>query len=870
MFKKRLALLTVAALFSGAVLAGCENPFNKKSDSKDGSSQKEDDKGGGEDAKYTVKYYVGTSLYEEVKDVAKGSKIQAPANPTKAEDDDYTYTFDGWYENGATTKWNFNTDTVNKNLELFAKFNSEAKQYDLVVWVWGGTSTVYITPEESADLAQRVRALPAMADKAIRWKYVNNLTNPFFNQAVNEAHVSLVISGAKMDNDTIEDEDASIALDAEGGKTKVAFGWFNSVNRYVGIPAGLGNAEFALAKTIYDMLKENGPYYFTAAIDNSSILLNQTAQVSAKDAENNPITEGLSYSVKDAEIASVNESGVVTGLAVGDTVVSVHYGFAQRDINIGVTDKEVNLKVAVWAQNGSNEYATQAQIDTVSSNFTAFAATKSIEVVARWDYISGGTSVYPDNIGDDVMVVISGPNVMSQCGTTTAYPVVNFTFSRDRYLGIKPGFETNPIVQLLAEYLCQDTITVHFAADLSAPDQEVTYLGGETLVMPTVESTASHIHIGWALTEDATEALFGVDAAIGYAQLKDHAVEGELTLYPVFSNKEINLKVAIWAQNGSNEYATQDQIDTVSANFVAFAAFKSVEVVARWDFVSGKTADYPAAIASDVMVIISGKNVISQCGTLTDYPVIHATFTSQRYLGIVDGYKTNAIVQLLAEYLCQDTITVHFAASLGAADQEITVVGEEAVEFPAVTGIPDDKELKGWAIAEDGEVVFGAAATVKFADLDAVDTAKEVTLYPVIGEKPAVVYDLVIDLLLGKNADNIYITEDDIDLYKAAFDAAIADAGLTNIHYEVRAEFIGTGANFWTRVNGAGDVDVVVGASNLDEQTGYPGVLDGTAKTKVTLTGVSNASRYAYAIPNAGTRGHGTLAQLFLSAVHPA
>ena len=68
MFKKRLALLTVAALFSGAVLSGCELP-GKNSGSGDNKSQTDDGGKGGEDAKYTVKYFVGTSLYEEVKKI---------------------------------------------------------------------------------------------------------------------------------------------------------------------------------------------------------------------------------------------------------------------------------------------------------------------------------------------------------------------------------------------------------------------------------------------------------------------------------------------------------------------------------------------------------------------------------------------------------------------------------------------------------------------------------------------------------------------------------------------------------------------------------------------------------------------------------
>ena len=856
MFKKKLTLLTAIAFLSTALLVGCTN----------GGGGEDKPSGGDEPAvasKYTVNYYVDGAVYNTVNDVEKGSKLQAPTDPTKAQDEDYTYSFDGWYENGSTTKWNFEVDTVTKNLDLYAKFNQSARAYDLVVWVWGGTTTVYITQDEFNALSTNATMFPALAQKQVRWKYVNNLTNPAFNDAVNNAHVSLVISGAKMDTDA----EASIALDEEGAKAKVGFGWFNSVNRYVGIPTGLGNTEFALAKSVYDVLKQNGPYYFTAEIDTASLLVNGTAHLSAKDADNNALTQGLSFTSADPTIARVDESGVVTGVAVGETTVSVHYGFAQRDFSVAVTDKEVNLKVAIWAKNGSNIYATEEQITAVDTGFKAYAEANGVEAVTRFDYISGGTSVYADSIANDVMVVLSGPNVVDQCGTLTAYPVINVQFERARYFGIKEGFAADPVVLLFRDYLCQDTITVKFPADLSAPDQEVTALGGETVNFPTLTPAEPQVHIGWALTADATEALFGADAHPTYAQLKEHAVEGVVTLYPVYSTQEINLKVAVWAVNGSNTYATDEEIAAVKTGFKAYAEAKGVDVVSRFDAVSGGKNAYYANVPSDTMVILSGKNVIDQCGTLTDYPVIHATFSSQRYFGIVSGFQTNAIVQLFAEYLCQDTITVKFPAELAAPDQEVTVLGEEKVVFPTVTP-PTGQELKGWATSASAtESEFGPTAELGYAELKDKAVEGVVTLYPIYGDIPAVQMDLVVDILLG-TSDTLHINEDDVALIQSTFQSALTAAGKTDVHFEVRADFRGGRNDFIARTNAAGDVDVVIGASNVSGATNFPGLLDGTVATNITI-GISKTDRYAFALADAETHGHDDLAKLFLSAMHP-
>lgn len=58
-----------------------------------------------------------------------GDKIEKPEDPTKKDDNYYCYTFDGWY-NG-DIKWNFDTYTVKKSLNLVSKFTKTAIQYTI-------------------------------------------------------------------------------------------------------------------------------------------------------------------------------------------------------------------------------------------------------------------------------------------------------------------------------------------------------------------------------------------------------------------------------------------------------------------------------------------------------------------------------------------------------------------------------------------------------------------------------------------------------------------------------------------------------------------------------------------------------------------
>ena len=136
--KKRkilLGVLLATAIFTTASCDGSEDK-EKASDVQTDPSDNE-----GQETKYTVSFYTygGTSV--DSQEIAKGGKVTRPANPTKAADAQYTYTFAGWYSDSLfSTEFDFNTE-INSNKTLYAKWNETVNQYT-VTFVTNGGSTV--------------------------------------------------------------------------------------------------------------------------------------------------------------------------------------------------------------------------------------------------------------------------------------------------------------------------------------------------------------------------------------------------------------------------------------------------------------------------------------------------------------------------------------------------------------------------------------------------------------------------------------------------------------------------------------------------------------------------------------------------------
>ncbi|MBR4420685.1 MAG: InlB B-repeat-containing protein, partial [Clostridia bacterium] len=93
----------------------------------------------------------GSSL-ADAQTLEYGSKVTAPANPTKESTAEYTYAFAGWY-NGETA-WDFENGVVESDLTLAAKFIASVREYTLTInsSLGGDAQTVTYSYGDAADL----------------------------------------------------------------------------------------------------------------------------------------------------------------------------------------------------------------------------------------------------------------------------------------------------------------------------------------------------------------------------------------------------------------------------------------------------------------------------------------------------------------------------------------------------------------------------------------------------------------------------------------------------------------------------------------------------------------------------------------------
>ncbi len=125
-------------------------------------------------ARYTQKAACTITFYNEdgtdvldTKKIAEGAQIVAPTDPAKQEDDDFAYSFDGWYDaaTGGNKVTSFGTASGNKS--YYARFNNVAKYY-VIFYAEDG-----VTPLDSKKVAEGTQIVaPNNPTKAADAEYI--------------------------------------------------------------------------------------------------------------------------------------------------------------------------------------------------------------------------------------------------------------------------------------------------------------------------------------------------------------------------------------------------------------------------------------------------------------------------------------------------------------------------------------------------------------------------------------------------------------------------------------------------------------------------------------------------------------------------
>lgn len=134
--RKIIALLCCLALFMVMGVAcgsnKAEEPDSSSSLSTDTSEEVEDSSQENETEEYyTVTFDSDGGTVVAEQRVRKGEKIIKPENPTKASTETVDYEFVGWY--AEETAWDFDKNTVEKDVVLRAKWSEKRYSVDLPI-----------------------------------------------------------------------------------------------------------------------------------------------------------------------------------------------------------------------------------------------------------------------------------------------------------------------------------------------------------------------------------------------------------------------------------------------------------------------------------------------------------------------------------------------------------------------------------------------------------------------------------------------------------------------------------------------------------------------------------------------------------------
>ena len=196
------------------------------------------------------------------------------------------------------------------------------------------------------------------------------------------------------------------------------------------------------------------------------------------------------------------------------------------------------------------------------------------------------------------------------------------------------------------------TATITFNVGGTTTSGDVDNLFGTTVNAPEVTAPEGYEFMGWATTENATEAQV-TGTKLGYADVKEFIVEGAVTLYPVIAEKQVDLVVYIHLSASSSVYITDIEADAIESAIATLFEGKLVSFVR----ISGKNAagfSGEVLSAANVDVYIGGNNAgdvvfDSEYGK-TAAGEGHFANTSRK-VGIVDGCANRELAITLYEYL---------------------------------------------------------------------------------------------------------------------------------------------------------------------------------------------------------------------------
>ena len=413
------------------------------------------------------------------------------------------------------------------------------------------------------------------------------------------------------------------------------------------------------------------------------------------------------------------------------------YGAAQAKLYgvYEVRQENAGVIVALWMN-----YADEMDVDKIKSDFEALV-NGAYEITWR-EYEQSKVADFGaaiNNAADVDVIIGSGNNI----NTTGNVSIVNKAamvapYSTSRQAALLYNTERAVALFKMVTGLTEETLTV--TINYGAADQIVfnaNSILGNSQDLPEITAPEGKNFIGWAGAEDATEAVIAATkTSIKYADVKDLAVEGAVSLYPVFETiesdpeQDTTLKVSIWSN-----WVDETTSNAIKADFTAYLTASGYDVATLTiDFVAlstdgNKVADLGAAVnaAGDYDIIIGcGKNVSTGGGVhVEDKATMNYQGITARYVAILTD---NDLAKLLYDYLTDTTLKVSiwskwvdettsngvkdaFVAHLTANGYDVTAL---TIDFVALSTDGDKVADLGAAVnaAGDYDIVIGCGKNV--------------------------------------------------------------------------------------------------------------------------------------------------------------
>ncbi len=429
--------------------------------------------------------------------VEEGSKVTRPQDPTKAEDDNYTYEFVGWYSNSDLTNlYDFDT-TVSSSFTLYAKWDSIGKHvateyYSVFFNTNGGSSVVSYMVLEGSKITKPADPTKA-ADNYFTYEFVGWYKDSIFQTPFD------------FDNDTIT---SNITLYAK---------WNNTAIEYTVTFNSNGGTSVESQTVYYDkkITKPTDPTKTATAVETYTFAgwYKDSGLQTPFDFDNDTITSNITLYAKWIPVK--NKYTVTFDTNGGTTVnpiLNVEYGstITAPTEPTKAEDENYTYTFAGWYKDSGLQTSFDFTNDTITGATTLYAkwTPTAIQKYTYTFYNEDGSVVKTETIKEGELIVAPTTNPTKAEDSNFTYTFLGWYDKANAGNKVTTFGAITADVSYYAQYLGVAKHTVSFVVNQGDQQFEsVKVVSGSSVTLPTANTIEGYRFDGWYL-EDTYETKY--------------------------------------------------------------------------------------------------------------------------------------------------------------------------------------------------------------------------------------------------------------------------------------------------------------------------------------------------------------------------